>query len=155
MHTHSIYTCSFLSLSNHLGKSPALKKLIQVGKKQTTELTEPKTETRVQDKLDGERWRLPKDEKIWTEFWRMNKSSQTGPRMGKARRDRVLVLRSISETRKTEWQELGGSQFQGWGRLCTQGACTGCQSPGPGMTTCRTLATAEYQRSPAHWLHVK
>ena len=55
MHTHSIYTCSFLSLSNHLGKSPALKKLIQVGKKQTTDLTEPKTETRVQDKLDGER----------------------------------------------------------------------------------------------------
>ena len=27
-----IYTCSFLSLSNPLGKSPALKKLIQVGK---------------------------------------------------------------------------------------------------------------------------
>lgn len=74
--------------------------------------------------------------------------------MGKARRDRVLVLRSISETRKPRMARVRWEPIPRVGKAVHTGACTGCQSPGPGVTTCRTLATAEY-KSPAHWLHVK
>ena len=70
-------------------------------------------------------------------------------------------MRKISETRKPRMARVRWELIPRVGKAVHTGGVywvsepRGAAQQRPGVTTCRTLATAEYRRSPAYWLHVK